>query len=244
MDKYKVTIITVTYNCENSIAKTIESIINQTYNNIEYLIIDGNSTDNTINIIKKYAELDSRIKYISETDEGIYDAMNKGISMSSGDILNFINSADLILDKTAIENIVTEFTLNKNVELLYSNIVAGDNYIKYNNRINKISFIRRKSICHQAMFVKRNIFDKTGLYDTKYKIVADRDWFIKCYKNKVTMKHIDKFYIFFDVNGVSSDKKRINQIKNESKEIIIKHFGIWLWNLRKIIELRYSILED
>lgn len=239
MEELKFTVITVTYNCEDSIEETIKSVINQTYKNIEYLIIDGKSNDNTIKIIKKYMKLDDRIRLISEKDNGIYDAMNKGIINSSGYIINFLNSADKYIEHNAIENIVKIFLSNLSIDILYCNIINGDKIIKYKKGITPISFIRRKSICHQAMFIKKDVFEITGLYDLKYKIVSDRDWFIKCYKKNLNINHFNKEYIFFDNTGISSNGSMTNLINDEMREIIINNFGIKLWLIKRILDFRH-----
>ena len=116
----KISIITVTFNCQNTICKTIESVISQTYNKIEYIIIDGNSTDNTKCLINNYKENISH--FISEIDNGIYDAINKGIKISTGDFIILLHSGDIFFNKLTIENSVKEISINKNIDIFFSNI--------------------------------------------------------------------------------------------------------------------------
>ena len=153
-----VSIITVTYNAEVCLEKTIQSVINQTYKNIEYIIIDGGSSDKTLSIIKKYKKY---IKYwISEPDKGIYDAMNKGIKIAKGDYINFLNAGDFYYENNVLSYLFDN--LDKSVDLLY-----GDSYLIDQNGVNvrllKAGVLNRYTVkkgmaaCHQSIFIKRQI---------------------------------------------------------------------------------------
>lgn len=174
----KISIITVVRNGENHIEQTINSIINQTYNNIEYIIIDGGSTDNTKNIIRKYNE---RIDYwISEPDNGIYDAMNKGILASTGNWIIFINSDDFLANNNIINDSIPFLIESKNLVVYgkLSYILPSSEEIILGNEWEKIKTdFRYKSmigISHQATFHSKELFRKS-LYDTRYKLAADYD---------------------------------------------------------------------
>ena len=176
-----VSIITVCFNSERTIEDTILSVINQTYPNIEYIIIDGGSTDNTLDIIKRYEKYITT--WISEPDEGIYDAMNKGLSISNGTYVFFLNSDDLFYSRETINQIINKNTVSYDV--IYGDVILCSEDLafvsKQQNKKRTLRKILKKTICHQAIFAKKKVFDKTGIFNTKYKIHADFDWQLKVF---------------------------------------------------------------
>ena len=183
----KFSIITVCYNSEKTIERTLRSVLCQTYTSIEYIIVDGYSTDATVEIIKKYASLFEKksieYKWISEKDTGIYDAMNKGVSMASGDYLNFLNSDDCFSESEVLQKVSQELSKTK------SDVLCGAvNFIipQFNDK-KKLSYphvILKKMFfgmrCpHQGIFYNKNIFIKIGNYDTFYKIIADQEHLLR-----------------------------------------------------------------
>lgn len=175
-----ISVITVTYNAESTIEETMKSVLNQTYKNIEYLVIDGASNDMTIYIIKKYSN--KITKFLSEPDCGIYDAMNKGILLSKGDAIILLNAGDLIHSRL-IEEMVN--ISNRNVEDL---IIASDwlvvnkKGISLKYRKATFQFKSRMGASHTGVLIGRNIYKKHGLYDINYKFVADYVFFVKVWK--------------------------------------------------------------
>lgn len=177
-----VTIITVCFNSEEYIEETILSVLGQTYSNIEYIIVDGKSTDGTLSIIQKYEE--SISKLISESDEGIYDAMNKGIANSTGEIIYFLNSGDHLHDKNTIERVVNRFS-DRSVVAVYGNVqMIGEQGQKKYTRGCKVTYnsLLYRRICHQALFVKRKLFDEIGYFSTEYRLSADHEFIVKAIK--------------------------------------------------------------
>ncbi|MBK5719449.1 glycosyltransferase [Dysgonomonas sp. Marseille-P4677] len=206
MSSCKVSIITIVYNMADKIEATILSIINQTYSNIEYIIIDGGSIDGTVDIIKKY---ESKITYwVSEPDNGIYDAMNKGIEKATGDWINFMNSGDYLID----ENVIEMFTNlhDSNADIVYgdtiNNIAKMD--ISYLQKPYPVECIESNMIfCHQSAFVK-TILMKAILFDTKYKVKSDYNFFLHCYRDNKIFQYISIPIAVFDYDtGVSSNFK-------------------------------------
>ncbi len=168
----KISIITIVFNDESNIEKTIQSVISQDYDNIEYIIIDGKSYDNTVKLIKKY---DSQIfKWISEEDKGIYDAMNKGIDLSSGEYIIYMNSGDSFYNTSVISNIFIKNKLSHERDIVfgdtravfsdYSRVIKG----KYPDNLNPMSFN------HQSVFVKTALLKKNK-FNTVYKICSDKN---------------------------------------------------------------------
>ena len=137
----KISLITVCYNSEETIKDTIESVLKQTYRNYEYIIIDGKSKDKTLDIIKSYEKkFDSKLKYISESDEGLYDAMNKGIALATGDIIGILNSDDILYDKNVFQNVVDNFT---NCDGVYSNLLLmNEDFTKITRNFKSKKFFR------------------------------------------------------------------------------------------------------
>ncbi len=173
-----VSIITVCYNSEKTIAQTIESVLHQTYPNIEYIIVDGKSTDDTMKIVEKYREeFAGRMKVISEPDQGIYDAMNKGIRMASGELIGMINSDDFY-EYDAVEKMVTVYRKDM-CAVLYGAVRNLVNDREESVSILSHEFLDRRMIGHPACFITKSAYDTYGLYNTKYCSVADYDLMLR-----------------------------------------------------------------
>lgn len=202
---YKVSIITVVYNGADTIEQTIKSVIGQTYKNIEYIVIDGASTDGTQKIIEKYLEGISY--YISEKDDGLYHAMNKGLKKATGEIIGIINSDDWY-GVSAVEDVVECFKRN-DVDLAYGKIVtvSEDGKERMLPKISLESIWYQLSIPHPSVFVKKKIYDRLGVFDTKYRLAADYELLLRFYSNNIKIKFIDKAIAYFREGGLSSTKR-------------------------------------
>ncbi len=227
MGKLKISVVTVCYNAVNVIEKTIQSVINQTYNNIEYIIVDGASTDGTVDIIRKYENYIT--KWISEPDKGIYDAMNKGIVLAAGDYINFMNAGDCFSNDKTCQDV--QIAINK--DNFVSDIYFGDVLRKKGEEIKyapaePISVLRyRMPFCHQSCFVKIDVM-KHHLYDVDYKIAADFNLFHSLFVHDYLFSHINKTISIYDAeNGLSS--KRYLQANKEMIKIICHiRYKTWL----------------
>jgi glycosyltransferase involved in cell wall biosynthesis len=188
MNKIKVSIITVCFNSEKTLHETINSVKYQTYENIEYIIIDGYSSDNTLNIIK--SNIDVIDYYISENDNGLYDAMNKGIQIASGDIISILNSDDIYASNEVIKDIVEVFNNNKSLDIVFGNIVFYDSNMINPTRVWKSSDFKNKLFLkgwhppHPALFVTKRGYNICGLYDINYRMCADFEFMLRAFEKK------------------------------------------------------------
>jgi len=181
MDNILVSIITVCYNSEKTIEGTIQSVLNQTYSNIEYIIVDGASQDATLDIVREYeAAFAGRMKLISEPDHGIYDAMNKGIKCARGELVGIINSDDYY-EKDAVEKMVSHMSRDK-LQILYGVTRALRDGVEDSISIYSHHFLQYRTISHPSCFVTKKVYDTYGGYDTKYSYVADYDFMLRMKK--------------------------------------------------------------
>lgn len=199
-----ITIITVTLNSERYLEDTIKSVIQQTYPLIEYIIVDGQSSDGTLDIVKKYAPKIHR--WISEPDSGITEAMNKGIAMASGDFILFLHSDDYLFENNSIEKAVR--FMNENIDIFAFSIL----FKTQNKTISSKSswnwlFNFKTQLFHQGVLCQRNLFHKIGLFDTQFKIAMDYDFFLRAYRKQCSIKIIEDFSltVMRDM-GISSRK--------------------------------------
>ncbi len=205
----KISIITVVWNNEATIKDAINSVLSQTYKDIEYIIVDGASTDGTIEIVKSYG--DKITKFISEADKGLYDAMNKGIALATGDVVGILNSDDFYIDDHVIENVVKVFH-EKNVDSMFADLVyvKPDNLQKVVRYYDSSKFLPDKFQyalypAHPTFFVKKWVYDKYGLYKTDYKIVADFDIMARfLYTHNISYAYLNQPIIKMRVGGVST----------------------------------------
>jgi glycosyltransferase involved in cell wall biosynthesis len=229
-----VSIITVCYNSEEYIRDTIESVLNQTYDNIEYIIVDGDSTDNTLDIIKEYEpKFNGRMRWISEPDDGIYDAMNKGIEMSNGKIIGIINSDDWY-ELNAVDEIVNIF-IYRNVDMVYGEIDFWNNgkiVLEKGANKNLDKLDKGMIINHPTVFLKKYIYDKFGKFKNKYSIAADWELMLRL-RNNIKIIAIDKKVANFRLGGIS-----YNLTKKIAKE---KHLIRSRHNLYENLDLYYLI---
>ena len=233
----KITIITVSYNAVKTIEQTILSVVNQTYDNIEYIIIDGGSTDGTVDIIKKYKD---KISYwVSEPDKGIYDAMNKGVAKVTGDWIYFLGADDWIYNDSVI-NQVREYLTNEN-DVFYGKVVLIDNHLNLkkvlDNVISYDDLMSGRMIHHQGIFIKSKV-QKTYLFDIKYQISSDYKVVLKSALARGKFKHISIFIANVRIGGISSKientKQRLDEYEDiinsiVAKEIYIKRFRKLYW---------------
>ncbi len=198
----KFSIITTVFNGEETIGKTIESVISQTYNNYEYIIVDAKSEDNTLKEIDKYKKYITKV--ISEPDKSIYEGMNKGIKISTGEIIGIINSGD-IYSSDALK-IINNYFKNNNLDFMFGTVLKKKILYKYEP--NKIWWSFNFYPAHSGgFFVKKKIHNELGLYDTRYKCSADYDFFYKLIvknKKKGTITKRDELISTFDLGGYSS----------------------------------------
>jgi len=217
----KVSIITVCFNSEKHIKTAIESVLNQDYDDIEYIIIDGGSTDNTIEIIKSYK--DKITTFISEPDKGIYDAMNKGLKLASGEIIATLNSDDLYIDNTIVSTVANSFIKNK-CEIVYGDLfyVKQDNtnsiVRKWNTKqFKQGSFKKGWHPPHPTFFVHKSIYLKYGYFNLKYKLAADFELMLRFLeKHKTISFYIKKPLVKMRLGGATN--KNLKNIFNQNIE--------------------------
>jgi glycosyltransferase involved in cell wall biosynthesis len=220
---FKISIITVTFNAEKFIEKTIQSIINQTYKNIEFIIVDGKSKDNTLKIIENYStHID---KVISEKDSGIYDAMNKGIDLATGDFITFLNAGDDYIDNNVLFNLFEN--LDKDTNIVYADhisILNGKEKYRKAKKFNKNNLFKflTTTVCHQAIFVKKEIAPK---YNLKYKLKGELNWYFDILENTNIKFLHRKMPIVYYLRGGVGETKYILNLK-EILKVLYSHGGI------------------
>ena len=237
----KITIITVCYNAENDIKKTMMSVLLQTYHNIEYIVIDGASKDRTLsianNIAKEFKE--KEISIYSEPDNGIYDAMNKGIMKASGDWIIFMNAGDTFTSMDIIADVVDE--LSSDIRILRGNIIRKYNRISVKScgvtsQDPRLIDMFNNTFHHQACFIQRALFMDFGLYSTEYKLCSDWKFFFDCVVlHQVKTKYIDKTVAFFEMDGASS--KNILKYSEEREDYLKKVLGDDVFSYLKELDL-------
>ncbi|MCO4293126.1 glycosyltransferase [Solitalea sp. MAHUQ-68] len=242
----KVSIITVVYNNKETIDDTIKSILNQSYKNIEYIIIDGNSNDGTCEIIKSYG--DKITKFISEPDKGIYDAMNKGLSLAIGDVIGILNADDFYVNNNVISKIVAAFD-QTHCDAVYSDLIYVDQF-NISKQIRKWktgkykpgSFLNGWMPPHPTFFVRREVYEEHGLFNTLLRSAADYEIMLRfIHKHKIKLGYIPEVLVKMRAGGVSnvSLKNRLRANKEDRMAWQINglkpyFFTTWLKPLRKI----------
>ena len=207
--KLKVSIITVVYNNKSTIKNAIESVLNQTYKNIEYIVIDGASTDGTIEIIESYAN--KMDKFVSEPDKGIYDAMNKGLKLATGDIVGILNSDDIYANNKVIETVADAFQKN-DCDAIYGDLVYVDKedlnkIIRYwkSKPFKKGLFKKGWHPAHPTYFVKKDVYDRYGLFNHDFKIAADYELMLRFMeKYNINTHYIPEVLVKMRVGGESN----------------------------------------
>lgn len=223
-----ISVITINYNNAKGLQKTIDSVINQTYKEFEFIVIDGSSTDNSKQIIEKKT---NNISYwVSENDKGIYDAQNKGILKAKGDYYLFLNSGDVLSDKFILGKIVPFLSSNKS--FYYGNLLLLKENKKEEHLAPKeidLDFLLNSTFWHPCVFIKSELFKQFGLYNTSFDICGDYEFFIRCLlKPNIATEYLNEFITVFDGDGISNDVSKIEQ-QNKERELA------WKLNVSEII---------
>ncbi|MFZ2449489.1 MAG: glycosyltransferase family 2 protein [Methylovulum miyakonense] len=227
----KITLITSVYNNQETIAEAISSVLSQTYPDIEYIIIDGGSTDGTVDVVKPYQ--DRLATFISEPDKGIYDGLNKGIKLATGDIIGFLHSDDLYEDNQVIEKVAQAF-MDYGVDSVYGNLT----YVDKNDPTRIIRYWQSGGFSlnklrhgwmppHPTFFVKRDVYERYGLFDTRFKIAADYDLILRFLgKQQISTHYIPSVLIKMRVGG-ASNKSWKNILRKSTEDLqAMKNNGI------------------
>lgn len=248
----KISIVTVSYNAADTIEQTISSVVNQTYENIEYIIIDGGSTDGTVDIIRKYED---RIAYwVSKPDNGVYDAMNKGIDVATGDYIYFLGADDaLVCTKTL-------YYVCNDIKETYADVYSYCEYMVTDNGMQKFvsnKFARNEKLIksmipHQGMFVK-TILAKKNIFDVKYKIAADFKFFLQCrLKKSINIAYKDMPIAYFSLSGLSGNQSKImeQEVREIYRELQIEYpndcvsgYKLVLKKILKAMRLFYPLIK-
>lgn len=220
-----ITIITINFNNAKGLKKTIDSVVSQTFQDFEYIVIDGCSKDESVELIKQSPRIDY---WVSEKDKGIYDAMNKGIKQARGRYCLFLNSGDYLFSKSSLEMMHPCLLLG--VDIVYGNMKIEnedgslrDGFMPANINRNHMML---DTLWHPVSFIRAELFEVCGLYDTNYRIVADYKWFLHAmFKQKVSRQHVDSFVSVFEMGGVSNAIDTIGKLRAERKSAQIEVFG-------------------
>ena len=224
----KVSIITSCYNREETIAQAIESVILQDYPDIEYIVMDGASSDNSLEIINRYRTQIAKV--ISETDSGMYEGINKGIKVATGDIVGLLHSDDFLINPHIISDIVARFT-ETNADIVYGNGLYVDsmrtgkvvrnwvsgNYRRWKVRLGWLPL-------HPTVYVKRNVIERLGLYNEDYKIAADSDFLVRyLWEAKLHVEYLDKYILKMRMGGLSTDRRKRKLMWDEDISMYKSH---------------------
>lgn len=229
----KASIITITYNAEKTIQKTLESVAAQSYKNIEHIIIDGNSSDNTVKICESYPHIST---LISEKDRGIYDAFNKGIKLASGDLIGFLNADDVFYDSHALCELVKAF--DKDTDCVFGNVV----YMNHQGTIVrrwkgqpffKGAFKKGRMPAHPTFYCRRSVYKKLGGYKENFKIAGDFELMLRFLENNgVTSKYLDQVFVKMLTGGISNNglESKFQILMEEFKAFKINNMSLNKFN--------------
>lgn len=240
---FKISIITAVYNRKGSIAQAIESVTNQTYSNIEHVIIDGASTDGTTEIIKQLIK--PKDIFLSEPDKGIYDALNKGLQLSTGEIIGLVHSDDFLANERVLSEVAKAFS-DPNVELVYGDL----DYVSKENTDRIIRHWKSKPFnvdllkqgwmpAHPTVFIRRSLYEKMGGYNLKYSIAADYDWCIRYLKtSNIKTIYIPRVLVKMRVGGESNGSTKKFIIRNKEIYLIFRNHGFSSYESLKAMVIR------
>lgn len=229
----KISIITATYNSEASIRATFESVLSQAYKDIEYIVVDGGSKDGTLDIIKEFEpRFEDRMHWSSEPDNGLYDALNKGIRRATGDVVGILNSDDFFTSDDVLEFVAANI---KDVDAVYGDIhfVRPDNLkkcVRYYSSRNFRPWAMRFGYmpAHPSFYAKREVYEKYGLYALDYKIAADYDMMVRLFcKYKISSRYVNKDFVTMRTGGMSTNSiaNRIQLTKEDAKAC--RRYGLY-----------------
>jgi glycosyltransferase involved in cell wall biosynthesis len=211
-----VSVITVCFNAEASLEKTLLSVLNQTYAPIQYIVIDGGSIDSTPEILKQYgAQLDV---CLSEPDKGVYDAMNKGVKLAKGDWVIFLNAGDAFIDANVISRIFTGYS--DNASLIVGAVRLSNGDIFYPKQMTRLRLSYSMPFCHQGMFYRRSLFERHA-FDIHYKSIADNEHLFRLFDDRVIVKYIDQVVAYYDEPGISA--QHFFQSWRDKFVVVVKH---------------------
>jgi len=244
LDNIKVSIITINYNAAEDLRKTISSVVNQTYRHIEFIVIDGGSTDGSQSVIHEYSD---HINYwVSEPDGGIFNAMNKGIIASSGEYLIFINSGDVIAGPGVVASVVDS---DLTADIVYGNLIFSNGISLRHWIPDAVPTFRtffRESIPHPSAFIKRALFNVVGLYNEQFKIVADWEFFMLALcRYNCSYKYIDRVIAVFEEGGISSNPANYSAMVLERNAVLSQHFPFFVKDYEDfdILEREFKKIE-
>lgn len=247
----KITVITVAYNSAKTLEDTIMSVLRQSYKNIEYIVIDGGSQDGSQDIIKKYVHpFQGRLKWISEKDGGIYDAMNKGIRMATGEVVGFLNSDDYYSSDSIVERIAESFS-SPMVDAVYGDIhfIHDDDPTRivryYSSRHFSPFWVRFGFMpAHPSFYVRRNIYEKNDGYRVDYKIGADFEMLVRLFRiEKIRAKYIPLDFVTMRVGGVSTKNIRSRRTLLRENVRACRENGIYTNYLMVALKYLYKMFE-
>jgi len=202
----KLSVITINYNNSSGLQKTLDSVVKQSFNNFEYIVIDGGSTDGSVALLKQYAG--NIACWTSEKDNGIYDAMNKGIKRAKGNYIMFLNSGDYLINSDILL-LFDKITGTENADIYYGDIEfensKREKIIEKQAPVIDLYFLERSSINHQASFIKTSLFSELGLYDTRYSMAADYAFYLKAYVDGKKYHYMNQVLVHYPKDGISSN---------------------------------------
>lgn len=221
--KYPLSIITINLNNRDGLKKTIESVVNQTYQNFEYIVIDGASADGSVEVIQDYTD---KINYwVSEPDSGIYNAMNKGIRVAQGEYLLFLNSGDWLYDDDTLNQAIP--FLNESISIYTGDIIfksnIGEQYIQHPEKLS-FTYLMGRGLAHQSSFISKELFNKYGFYDESLTIVADwAFFFVQLGIHNESYRRIPVIISVFDLFGISANEIFFNSALKDKVNIVNKY---------------------
>ena len=247
----KVSIITVAFNSAATIAHCMQSVLDQSYSNIQYIVVDGLSKDNTLNIVREFEPLFAgKMRWISENDNGIYDAMNKGLHMATGDVVGILNSDDFFTDNDVIEKVAQAFTDDK-IDAVYGDVhfVRETNLsrcVRYYSSAGFRPWWLRFGImpAHPSFYARKEVFQKAGLYKTDYKIGGDFEMMVRLFKRfDIKTKYLPMVFVTMRMGGASTKNvgSRLTLLREDTRAC--RENGVYTHPLLICLKYFYKVLE-
>ncbi len=226
----KISIITITYNSAKTLQRALKSVEGQTYADIEHVLVDGASTDGTRELIEAYAKKHKNVRFVSESDEGIYNALNKGIRMATGDVIGFLHSDDVLFAPDSIEHIAAAFQ-SEDVDVVYGDLqyCRGNRVVRHwqSNSFNPCSLKYGWMPPHPTVYVRHKVYEEVGPYDEWFRISADYDMMLRIFCAGYKSQYIPEVIVSMEIGGASNKNTKARLSKTQEDYIVLKknHVG-------------------